>query len=179
MTNTTKVGNTDFRAKWNYNLEYMRFTQVPNVLLECQGHLKLKDGELLTLIHLISYWFGDKSKIYPSINTLKKFSGKSYPTIQKRLKNLEDKGFLKRIHQFGTSNQYDLTPSVQRLEEHLEVCSKAHRKQDEYYLINYQGPTSETIKKEYEANNWNLDKTVNVKATRQKSTFSSTRYTPF
>lgn len=164
MTDTNNDnGSYKFQDKWSYDINMHRFTQIPNMLLACQGHLKLTDGELLTMIHLMTFWFSTKSKIYPSITTLRRFSHKSYPTIQKRLKRLEDKGFIQRKHHLGTSNSYDLTKCVKKLNQHLRVCPTVHRKESLWYLLNYEPPTSITINKEYETKNTKHNDTENVK----------------
>lgn len=117
-----------FSQKWSPEIEQYNFTQVPNLLLVCQGHLKLTDGELLTLIHLLTFWFSHEGHVYPSITTLGRFSHKGYSTVQKRLRVLEEKGFVKRRHKFGTSNTYDLTPCVAKLYKHQKFCSNLPHK---------------------------------------------------
>lgn len=163
MAASPNGGSQKFHEKWSGDIDLYRFTQVPNILLSCQGHLKLTDGEILTLIHLLTFWFNTRSRVFPSITTLRKFSHKSYPTIQKRLRRLEEKGFIKRKHHFGTSNTYDLTKCVEMLDNHIKVCPTVHRKQSLYYLLNYESPSSITIKKEYEAKETNTKQTENVK----------------
>jgi DNA-binding MarR family transcriptional regulator len=163
MAKNNDAGKHQFYKKWSIDIDQYNFTQVPNILLSCQGHLKLTDGEILTLIHLLTFWFSNESRVYPTITTLRKFSHKSYPTIQKRLRRLEEKGFVKRKHRLGTSNTYDLTMCVKMLQEHIKQCPSEHRKQSYYYLLNYESPPSITINKEYEAKRADRSKTENVK----------------
>lgn len=142
--------NYSFAEKWSAEIANYNFTQVPNLLLSCQGHLKLKDGELLTLIHLLTFWFIWDGEIYPTIMTLTKFSNKGYSTVQKRLRNLEEKGFIQRCPRLYTSNEYDLKPCVKKLQEHLEICEKLPLKRGEYREKTVSPLPSLPINKEYQ-----------------------------
>jgi DNA-binding MarR family transcriptional regulator len=117
-----------FTSKWSSEIGQFNFTQVPNILLACQGHLNITDGELLTLIHLQSFRFRADSVVFPSISTLAKFSHKHFTTVQKRLRVLEEKGFIERKHIQGTSNRYNLEPCIRKLEAHVNVCTNPPRK---------------------------------------------------
>lgn len=140
-----------FSDKWSPEIVQYNFTQVPNLLLGCQAHLGLSDGELVTLIHLLTYWFNHESKVYPSINTLTKFSHKGYSTVQKRLRTLESKGFIKRRHKFGTSNEYDLHYCAIKLYQHQRVCTNPPRNRAASVTIMRRPASSKTSNKEYEA----------------------------
>lgn len=144
-----------FASKWSSEIAERNFTQVPNLLLACQGHLKLKDGELLTLLHLLTFQFSTNSQIYPTITTLTKFSHKGYSTVQRRLRQLEKKGYVKRRHRLGTSNYYDLTPCVEKLNAHTSVCTSATTSTKRGVLLEKvrNVPPSFLINKEYETLN--------------------------
>lgn len=113
-----------FSNKWSPETGANGFTQVPNILLTCQGSLHLTHGELVTLLQLMSFWFEHKSSVYPTIARLAKRSSKGYSTTQRNLKSLEDKGFIKRKHVFGSSNRYDLSPCAIRLHKHQGTCKQ-------------------------------------------------------
>ena len=112
----------NFRRKWSNEVSELGFTQVPNLLITCQGHLGLKNGELIALLQLMKFWYDHDSRIFPAIDTLANYGGDSYPTAQRNLKNLEKKGFLKRQHRFGSSDNYDLNPCSEKLFEHVNLC---------------------------------------------------------
>jgi len=139
-----------FINKWSPEIEKYNFTQVPNLLISCQGHLGLKDSEMLTLVHLMTFWFDHNSKIFPTIDTLSKFSNKGYSTIQKRLKYLEDKGFIKRRQKIGSSTRYDLIPCVTKLYQHQNVCQNPPRERYVRVTRTKGQPTSYTKNKQYE-----------------------------
>lgn len=154
--------NYSFAQKWTTEIEQYGFTQVPNALLKCQGHLGLTDGELVTLINLLHYWYRGKAKAFPSITTLTKFSGKNFSTLQKRLKSLEDKGFLVRQHRRNTSNTYVLTNCIKKLNKHLKVCPTPPRNRSVTMLNLSRDPSYIYKSKEDEAlRRTNFYKTMN------------------
>ena len=147
-----------FSDKWSPETEANGYTQVPNILLTCQGSLRLSHGELVTLLQLLSFQFEHKSMVYPSIARLAKRSGKGYSTTQRNLKSLEDKGFIKRKHVFGSTNRYDLTPCAIRLHEHQSICTlcitSAQKRGVNILKVN-RLPYSKTTKKEYHSKKLN------------------------
>jgi hypothetical protein len=42
-----------FEKKWSFEVMMYGFTQIPNLLVCCQGHLAITDGEMITLISLL------------------------------------------------------------------------------------------------------------------------------
>lgn len=147
----TKKRDTTFASKWSYDIEQYGYTQVPNLLLVCQGHLEITDAELVTYIQLMKFWFSNGGNVFPSITTLTKFSNNNYSTVQRRLRILEEKGFIVRVHRYGTSNMFDLTPGIQKLDKHQEICtSRPHLRLDGSVKVT-RGPTSLLSDKEDEA----------------------------
>ena len=117
-----------FAAKWSQELEQSSFTQVPNGLIRCQGHLGLSEAELVTLIQLLSFWFHSDSRVFPTIKKLSEYSGKAYPTIQKRLKSLEEKGFIERRQRRNNSSIYTFESCVTLLQRHQLFCNSHNPK---------------------------------------------------
>ena len=91
------------------------FTGVPNLLIQKQSELGIKDGALVTLLGLLDKKW-DHRNPFPSAETLAKQIGKSIPTIRRHLRELEEAGLLLRILRSGTSNEYDLRPLIEKLE---------------------------------------------------------------
>jgi predicted transcriptional regulator len=122
--NKTEIRNeaSEFNKKWRIPDGKYSFTQIPNMLIYCQEHLELKDRELITLIQLLAHWFTSDSNVFPSIMRLADFSGKKYSTVQRNLKALEKKGFIRRRAVIGRPNFYDFVPCVEKLERHAGVC---------------------------------------------------------
>jgi len=147
-----------FSDKWTPEIEQYGFTQIPNLLIACQGHLNLKDGELITLIELLTFWFKHDGRVYPSIGRLTRFSSKGYSTIQRRLKVLEEKGFVKRSRTLGSSSTYNLVPCVVKLYNHQKVCHNLPHKRGTTSLPMRHQPKSLPTNKEYEAKRENIKK---------------------
>jgi len=128
MSNISNLPNfeilTEFDKQWGKQIAHFNFTQVPNALFNCQGHLDISDGELLTFLHLTMFRFHNYSEVFPRIKTLCEFSNSGYSTVQKRLKSLEDKQMIKRKRRINSSNVYDLTPCISKLSKHLKNCPR-------------------------------------------------------
>jgi predicted transcriptional regulator len=140
-----------FAGKWSPEIKAHGFTQVPNLLLVCQGHLGLTDGEMITLLQLFTFWYRKNSPVYPSINRVTKRSKKGYSTTQRRLKSLEDKGFIERKRKQGKSTRYDLLPCVRRLYQHQKECKDNSRKRESLVVNVTRVPYSKPTNEEYEA----------------------------
>jgi len=139
-----------FSGKWSPEIKAYGFTQVPNLLLVCQGHLGLTDGETITLLQLLTFWYRKESPVYPSISRITKRSKKGYTTTQRRLKSLEDKGFIERKRVEGMSTRYDLRPCVVRLYQHQKMCEELSQKRDSSGIKVTKAPLSKTTDEEYE-----------------------------
>lgn len=126
-----KIQNSEsaFEKKWSPEIAKYGFTQIPNLLINCQGHLEITDNELVTLIQLISFWFNHDGQIYPSIARLSKYSLKGYSTIQARLKKLHSKDLIKIVPNIGNTNHYDIVPFINKLYEHQKSCKDPPYKQ--------------------------------------------------
>lgn len=163
-----------FNSKWSPEIKVHGFTQVPNLLLVCQGHLGLTDGEMITLMQLLSFWYRKNSPVYPSINRVTKRSKKGYSTTQRRLKSLEDKGFIERKRIKGKSTRYDLLPCVMRLYQHQKVCDEHSQKRDSLVVKVTRVPRSKPTYKEYEAERKRIyKKTVQPFSEIMKSRYGS------
>lgn len=148
-----------FSKKWSPEIEQYGFTQTPNILLACEGHLGLKDGEVVVLLQLIMHWFRHNGQVYPSIASLAGYSNKGYSTVQKTLSSLEKKGFIKRRRRNGTSSIYDIKYCAIKLHEHQNVCpTPLHRRSKVKVKIEH-SLASNTTNKEYEPKRRNIKKT--------------------
>lgn len=108
------------RIKWRTSLD-MGWTVIPSALLKGLPRLHIGATDLATLICLIDYWWAPESQPWPSKRALAERLGVSQKTIQRSLKRLQDEKLIvseARRSSLGgqTSNRYDLTPLVKRLE---------------------------------------------------------------
>ncbi|GEM_PF-674288 len=108
------------RIKWRTSLD-MGWTVIPSALLKGLPRLHIGATDLATLICLIDYWWAPESQPWPSKRALAERLGVSQKTIQRSLKRLQDEKLIvseaRRSASGGqTSNRYDLSPLVRRLE---------------------------------------------------------------
>lgn len=81
------------------------FTQIFNAIIK---DTNISDSAFRTYVALKTFEYGS-SKIFPSINTLKKLRGKSSKTIITHLKELKKKGYISyKRRGFSASNEYKL-----------------------------------------------------------------------
>lgn len=101
---------------------------VPRDLLESKKCLGISEGELLLILFVMKYQFGN-SKPFPSDSHVAEQMGISRRSVLRRKKSLRDKGLLKLIHRYRgdggrTSNVWDFGP----LQEHVEVVTSPRKK---------------------------------------------------
>lgn len=122
--------------RWGASVTGRGWTAVPNVLLEYQGRLRLKDQEVMVLLHLMRFWWEKDQIPYPSVATLAKNLGKDERSVRRILKRLEEHpypqeewgmtpGYLRRIGRKKAnggqdSNQFNLLPLKRALEKLVE-----------------------------------------------------------
>jgi DNA-binding MarR family transcriptional regulator len=94
------------------------FTPVSDFFLERYSSLNpaITALEAMLIIHLVSFKW-DESAPYPGFPTLAKRMGLGAPAVRRHARNLEDKGYLKRIPREGDTNLFDLTPLFLKVEK--------------------------------------------------------------
>lgn len=97
--------------RWTPELVKSGFTPVANGFLTSYHKLtpRLRPTEALLVIHLMAFRW-DSSHPRPSFNTLAKRMGVTATAVRVHARNMERKGYLKRIARTGTTNRFDLTP---------------------------------------------------------------------
>lgn len=96
-----------FRARWDKSLEEYGYAQISNVFLERYSNLGITNVEAMFLIHLLKHKW-DVRNPYPSLNTVAKNMGVGRGTAQNYARNLEEKGFIKRIFRNHDTSEYNL-----------------------------------------------------------------------
>lgn len=92
------------------------FTSVPNLVLEHYAEVGISEGELVFTLHVWSFWW-NRQLPYPSIATVAKRMNKSWRSVHRYAKGLEEKQLLKitpRYREDGgqTSSLYDFEPMI-------------------------------------------------------------------
>lgn len=95
------------------------FTSVPNLVLEHYAALGITEGELLFTIHIWSFWW-NRQLPYPSLSTVAARMNKSWRSVHRYAKSLEDKGLLRvtpryRDNGAQTSSLYDFSPMIEQI----------------------------------------------------------------
>jgi hypothetical protein len=108
------------KAKWRTSLD-AGWTVVPSALLRGLPRLHIDANGLAVLICLIDYWWAPQDLPWPSKKALSERLGVSERTIQRTLAHLKEEGLVKAEARHGahggqTSNKYDLSPLVTKLE---------------------------------------------------------------
>lgn len=112
-------------AKWGSPIIEAGWTCIPNILIRRQKTLGLDALDLNILLHLLTYWWEGENHPHPSKDTLAKAIDVSPSTIQRRIRQMEAGGLLRRVerrreHDRSETNLYDLTPLRAILEPHAK-----------------------------------------------------------
>ena len=106
--------------KWGKTTMEANYTVIPSALIRGQARLGIDATELAVLVHLLDHWWRADEMPWPSKKLLAERLRVSDKTIQRAVVRLEQGGLIQRnarYHKAGgrTSNEYDLSPLVERL----------------------------------------------------------------
>lgn len=88
--------NTLAYAKWRSALD-AGFQVVPNVLVRAQAKLGLDALDLAVLLNITMHWWRSDELPYPQPKVIANRVGVSTRTIERRLEQLEERGFIARL----------------------------------------------------------------------------------
>jgi len=115
----------DFQLrKWG-GAEKAGFQIVPNVIFRAQKHLGLDSVDVVILLNLTLHWWSAASLPFPSPALIANRMGLSKRTVERRIKALEKKKFLKRLRSEVSDDgeplrrRYELSGLI----EHLDVAA--------------------------------------------------------
>ncbi|MBC6802410.1 MULTISPECIES: helix-turn-helix domain-containing protein [Acinetobacter] len=114
--------NYSFIEKWGKVTSQLGFVSVPTALLFAQSDLRINALEMNVLMNLLMHWWDKDQYPYPSQKAIAFRVGVSSRTVQRVLKELEDKELIKRelssrTHKvFKGRNVYNLDPLIEALE---------------------------------------------------------------
>ena len=117
-------------AKWTKPVMSAGWTAIPSILLEKQHALGLDALDINIIGHLTIYWWTKQNLPHPAVKTMAKAIGVAPRTIQKRIKAMEDLGFIKRIQRrrpglANATNQYNLDGLIKKLTPYAEEKTEA------------------------------------------------------
>lgn len=118
--------------KWGRETMAAKYTVIPCALLRGQARLHIGPIELAVLIHLIDHWWREDVMPWPAKRTIADRLQISTKTVQRAIVNLEREGLVRRRDRYlktggRASNQYDLSPLVERLKPIAEEMVKASK----------------------------------------------------
>lgn len=123
--------------KWGKPLLSAGWSLLPTVIVEKQDVLGLNANDVNILMHIIARWWYKERLPFPSIGQIAKVMGVHRSTVQRRIRDMEDRGLLERIPRTNRSrgqlnNAYDLsglirkaTPLAKELIKEKEKAKKA------------------------------------------------------
>lgn len=121
--------------KWGIAVMARGFCIIPALLLRAQARLGLSATQLALLIQLSDFWWDDGKHPWPKKETLGQRLGLKEKQVQRHVRALEERGYVKRIARVTrhgrTSNAYDLSGLVSKLAElepEFTEASDARRK---------------------------------------------------
>lgn len=117
MSNPKRISSNNFEDKWSPEVAAKGFVSLPNCLVFCQDKMGIDTAEFKTLAYLIACKF-DTADPWPGVKSIARGSGSNPSTIRKHLRDLENKGLLKRIYRIGYTSEYSLAPLIHRLKNH-------------------------------------------------------------
>lgn len=117
--------------KWGKATMAANYTVVPSALIRGQARLGINANDLAVLIHLLDHWWQAEAMPWPSKKTIAERLNVTQKTVQRAMKRLEDAKLIQRNERYHTtggrtSNEYDLTPLVERLKPIAEEMTKAN-----------------------------------------------------
>ncbi len=112
-----------FARRWSPDVSKKGFTPIPVCFMRCFKDFGLNFQEAFILLYLLSYWFynDNPSKIYPKKKTIAKELGMGVSSVGRHLKSLEDRDFIERESQTGSTNIYLLHGFVVQVSRHVST----------------------------------------------------------
>lgn len=121
-------------AKWRSAID-AGFQVVPNVLIRAQSKLGLDPVDLAILLNITLHWWRSDELPYPQPKVIANRVGVSVRTVERRLEDLEKRGFLARMPSEKSADRLarrriDLSGLVEKLEaaaaQNLALRAQAH-----------------------------------------------------
>lgn len=107
-------------SRWTPRLVAGGWTPVADFFLDSYTRLDppLSTSEAMLVIHLMRHKW-DKEMPFPGFKSLARRMGITATSVRNHARSLEQKGYLRRHVQVGTTNRFDLEPLFRALEELL------------------------------------------------------------
>ena len=93
------------------------FVAVPFDLLRHQAELGLSTSDLVIIVNLAAHRWKSGDVVYPSNKSLAHRTGLSHQTVQRILKRLADRGYIRRVAHPRGGRAFELGPLAEKLRE--------------------------------------------------------------
>lgn len=145
-----------FIDKWTKEIQAHGFTELPNLLIEFQGELKITPTEMCVLIAILKFQW-DKKHPFPSVGTISKYIGKSPLTVTRCITSLDNKNLLQRVERSGRTNEYIVSEKLgSKLIGLWRTKELQGHKRQGHKDRNDSTPPSKQTHEEYEPNEYTL-----------------------
>lgn len=91
------------------------YQAVPHDLFRFQSQLDLSNGELVTLLNVLDFWWEAKKAPFPGAGALAKRMNTDPRTVQRHLKSLQDMGYAVRERGNDEKRRFNLSGLTRRL----------------------------------------------------------------
>jgi DNA-binding Lrp family transcriptional regulator len=117
-TAPAKVSEKESRKKWGDELIDAGYTILPSTIVLRQKALGLEPIHINILMILLAYWWKADNLPYPSKKTIAEAMGVDPSTVRRRIKEMEDAKFIRRIQRRvdnnrNQTNQYDFSGLIE------------------------------------------------------------------
>lgn len=100
--------------KWGW-AAHRGYQAVPHSLFRYQAQLELTNGELVTLLNILDFWYTVENTPFPGVSALAKRMGTDPRSVQRHLKSLHEKGYAVRERGTDEKRRFRLDGLVKRL----------------------------------------------------------------
>lgn len=100
--------------KWG-GAAYRGYQAVPHDLFRFQAQLKLSNGELVTLLNILDFWWEAGKNPFPGASALAKRMDTTERSLQRHLKKLQDLGYAVRERGSDEKRRFNLDGLVEKL----------------------------------------------------------------
>jgi predicted transcriptional regulator len=107
-------------AKWGLALDG-GFQILPDLILRCQAELKLTNGDIIVLMHLMMAWWDVDRPPFPRTSNIARRMGASERTVQRSINRIDKLRLVRKSRVKDSKGEwrqaFDLTPLTNRLKE--------------------------------------------------------------
>jgi DNA-binding Lrp family transcriptional regulator len=149
-----KASEKESRKKWGDELIDAGYTILPSTIVLRQKALGLEPIHINILMILLAYWWKADNLPYPSKKTIAEAIGVDSSTVRRRIKEMEDAKFIKRIQRRvdnnrNQTNQYDFSGLIEAAKPYAmeEIQAKEENRIAHAKRISRKKPMLKVVKK--------------------------------